>query len=34
LTSVIMLPVRRFLGFKKRKKDKHPEKPHYHIDRV
>jgi len=34
LTAVIMLPVRRFLGFKKRKKDKHPEKPHYHIDRV
>ncbi|MBP3637830.1 MAG: hypothetical protein J6K13_09785 [Clostridia bacterium] len=34
LTAVIMVPVRRFLGFKKRKKEKKPDKPAYHIGRV
>lgn len=34
LTAIIMVPVRRFLGFKKRKKDKPPEKPQFHIARV
>lgn len=34
LTAIIMLPVRRFLGFKKRKKEKPPEKPQFHIGRI
>lgn len=33
LTAIIMVPLRRFLGFKKRKKEKQPEK-RYHIGRV
>ncbi|MBE5803305.1 MAG: hypothetical protein E7316_02215 [Clostridiales bacterium] len=33
-TAIIMIPVRRFLGFKKLKKDKPPEKPHFQIGRA
>ncbi len=34
LTLLIVLPVRRFLGFKKRKKETPPEKPVFHIGRA
>lgn len=34
LTAIIMVPVRRFLGFKKRKKTAQPEKPQFHIGRI
>lgn len=34
LAGVIMVPVRRFLGFKKRSKDNQPKKPRYHVGRA
>lgn len=34
LTTLVMLPVRRFLGFKKLKKDRPPERPSFHIGRT
>lgn len=34
LTAAIMVPVRRFLGFKKLPRDAQPKKPQYHIGRI